>query len=553
MNNFLKKRLWLILVGAVALIGFTSYTLFGDDDDFEIAKSLEIYHSVLRDARIYYVDDVDYAKLINQSTQELLAKLDPYTVYYPESLIEDYTFMTTGAYAGIGADIGEYNNSLIITDVYKNSPADKAGLKIGDKIEAIQGELVTKSNISVVKENVKGEPGSSILLRISRLNTDTKEFTVVREKIETPDVTYFGFIDEKIGYVKLTGFRQNAAQEVQKAIQSMNDSVKLSGLVLDMRGNPGGLLIEAVKIVNLFVKKNQEIVSTRGRVAQWNSVFKTENLPLFPDLPLVVLVNSSSASASEIVSGALQDLDRAVIVGERTYGKGLVQATRDLVYNTKIKITTAKYYIPSGRCVQALDYTHRNPDGSVGKVPDSLVTEYKTQNGRVVYDGGGVIPDVVLANAGNKQFLEFSQLRKLIFDFSTEYYFKHETPIKTDNLFTDNRLFEEFRTYAKLNKFEYYTKSELYMDSLLQNAEKESVNRDVVEQMTKLKQAMHSTEESLLNVHKAEVSRLLVSEIVKRYQYFEGEIRFSFKTDPYILKGIELLKNSKSISEILAY
>jgi carboxyl-terminal processing protease len=553
MNNFLKKRLWLILVGAVALIGFTSYTLFGDDDDFEIAKSLEIYHSVLRDARIYYVDDVDYAKLINQSTQELLAKLDPYTVYYPESLIEDYTFMTTGAYAGIGADIGEYNNSLIITDVYKNSPADKAGLKIGDKIEAIQGELVTKSNISVVKENVKGEPGSSILLRISRLNTDNKEFTVVREKIETPDVTYFGFIDEKIGYVKLTGFRQNAAQEVQKAIQSMNDSVKLSGLVLDMRGNPGGLLIEAVKIVNLFVKKNQEIVSTRGRVAQWNSVFKTENLPLFPDLPLVVLVNSSSASASEIVSGALQDLDRAVIVGERTYGKGLVQATRDLVYNTKIKITTAKYYIPSGRCVQALDYTHRNPDGSVGKVPDSLVTEYKTQNGRVVYDGGGVIPDVAVSAVGNKQFLEFPQLRKLIFDFSTEYYFKNETPIKTDNLFTDNRLFEEFRTYAKLNKFEYYTKSELYMDSLLQNAEKESVNRDVVEQMTKLKQAMHSTEESLLNVHKAEVSRLLVSEIVKRYQYFEGEIRFSFKTDPYILKGIELLKNSKSISEILAY
>jgi len=553
MNNFLKKRLWLILVGAVALIGFTSYTLFGDDDDFEIAKSLEIYHSVLRDARIYYVDDVDYAKLINQSTQELLAKLDPYTVYYPESLIEDYTFMTTGAYAGIGADIGEYNNSLIITDVYKNSPADKAGLKIGDKIEAIQGELVTKSNISVVKENVKGEPGSSILLRISRLNTDTKEFTVVREKIETPDVTYFGFIDEKIGYVKLTGFRQNAAQEVQKAIQSMNDSVKLSGLVLDMRGNPGGLLIEAVKIVNLFVKKNQEIVSTRGRVAQWNSVFKTENLPLFPDLPLVVLVNSSSASASEIVSGALQDLDRAVIVGERTYGKGLVQATRDLVYNTKIKITTAKYYIPSGRCVQALDYTHRNPDGSVGKVPDSLVTEYKTQNGRVVYDGGGVIPDVVLANAGNKQFLEFSQLRKLIFDFSTEYYFKHQTSPNPEILLADDHLFKEFRIYAQSNKFEYYTKSELYMDSLLQNAEKEDVNRDVVEQMTKLKQAMHSTEESLLDVHKAEVSRLLVSEIVKRYQYFEGEIRFSFKTDPYILKGIELLKNSKSISEILAY
>ncbi len=551
MNRFSRKTIILIGLSMILLTGFTTYKLFGDDDDFEIAKSLEIYHSVLRDTRIYYVDDVDYAKLIHESTSELLSKLDPYTVYYPESQIEDYTFMTTGAYAGIGADIAVFENQLVITDVYDKSPARSAGLRVGDVILEIDSEIVTAENIYEIKENVKGEPDSKITLKIKRLNTTLENITLNREKIEIPDVTYFGQIRNGIGYIKLSGFRQNAANEFQAALKKMNDSVKLSGLVIDLRGNPGGLLIEAVKIVNLFVDKNQEIVSTRGRVAQWNSVFKTESNPLYPDLPLVVLVNRGSASASEIVSGALQDLDRAVIIGERTYGKGLVQATRDLVYNTKIKITTAKYYIPSGRCVQALDYTHRNPDGSVGKVPDTLITAYKTANGRTVYDGGGIIPDVQLQSGGNSNFLQSKELQKLIFNFANYYRsIVNNIPNLETFTFSDSD-YDKFVQYANTQSFGYNSRSEIYLDSLRVAAESDNIP-ELLQKIDEFKKTIHASESQMLIKHKEQITPILQSEIIKRYSFSKGQIRNSFYSDSYVLKGISLIQDTELRTKILS-
>ncbi len=385
MKTFKITKYWKSII-IVFTISFFSLVLisFDDRDDFELTKQLDIYHTLIRELRMVYVDEIDISKIVEKSIDEMLKSLDPYTVYYPESEIEDFRFLTTGQYGGIGAIIRTNKDGIIIDEIYQNYSAHKAGIIPGDIIKKVGNKNVTEKNKDNISILLKGIPGSEIDITIYRPTVNkTIIYKVKREQIKIKNVPYYKLINNDIAYIKLTEFTQTAYDEVKAAYIELKKQ-GATKLIIDLRNNPGGLLNESVKIVGLFVKKGSLVVSTKGKGKQWNNKLHTRRQPIDTDIPIAVLVNSNSASAAEIVSGALQDLDRAVIIGQRTYGKGLVQTSRDLSYNTKLKITTAKYYIPSGRCIQALDYTHRNADGSVGHIPDSLISEFKTKNGRTV-------------------------------------------------------------------------------------------------------------------------------------------------------------------------
>jgi len=367
-----------------------------DNDDFEIVKNLDIYYTLFRELNLIYVDETDAGKLVKTSIDQMLKSLDPYTVYIPESKLEDYKFMTTGQYGGIGALIRNSGDFTLIAEPYEDSPAMKAGLKAGDIIIEVDKKSIKGKDSDEISEVLKGQPNTPVDLLIERPGEENKfTKTLIREEIKIKSVPYFDMLNEEIGYISLSQFTMNCSNDVKEALIDLKENRNAKSIILDLRSNPGGLLMEAVKIANLFVEKDQEIVSTKGKVKQWNKTYKSTMPAYDSEIPIIVLVNSGSASASEIVSGAIQDLDRGVIVGQRTFGKGLVQATRDLSYNSKLKVTTAKYYIPSGRCIQALDYSNRNDDGSVGKIADSIITQFSTKNGRKVYDGGGIMPDII--------------------------------------------------------------------------------------------------------------------------------------------------------------
>jgi len=394
MKKFSKKAI--IIVSAITISGFAFMGLNNiDNKNFEIAKNLDIYFSLFRELNTFYVDEVDPGKLVKESIDDMLSSLDPYTNYIPESDIEDFRFMTTGEYGGIGALISKHGEEIIISEPYEGFPACKSGLMAGDVILEVAGKSTEKMTTEDVSNLLKGSAGQTVNLKIKRygqkkpLNID-----IVREKIVIEPISYYGMLNDEVGYIHLSNFTKDCSEKVKKAMLDLKEAKGAKNIILDLRGNPGGLLIESVNLCNLFLNKDCEVVSTKGKVSQWDKVYKTTGNPVDTEIPLVVLVNRGSASASEIVSGTMQDLDRAVVIGTRTFGKGLVQTTRDLSYNTKLKVTTAKYYIPSGRCIQALDYSHRNEDGSVGHVPDSLISEFSTKNGRKVYDGGGVVPDI---------------------------------------------------------------------------------------------------------------------------------------------------------------
>ncbi len=412
------------------LILFISFGIlsFNESRDFKLVKNIEVFSNLLRELNYFYVDDTDPEKMIKTGIDAMLKTLDPYTVYIPESELEDFNFMTTGQYGGVGSLIRRGTDYIVISEVYKGFPADKAGLKAGDLIVEINGESTKNLSTTKVSELMKGTPDSEIRITVQRYNVEeyiTK--TIIRKKISIPSVPYSGMINEETAYIRLSGFTKNASGEVRTAMLNLKRNHHPSSLILDLRGNPGGLLIEAVKIANLFVDKGQEVVSTKGKVKEYFQSYKTPDQPIDKNIALAVIVDRGSASASEIVAGAIQDMDRGVIVGERTYGKGLVQTTRPLGYNNQLKVTTAKYYIPSGRCIQALDYSHRNKDGSVGHIPDSLISEFKTQNGRKVYDGGGIAPDIKVdpADASSLTIQLYTQF--LFFDYATKYASTNET------------------------------------------------------------------------------------------------------------------------------
>lgn len=540
---------WLLIVPAIILVSFGFITL--KDKEFDIIKNTEIFYSVFNELDRFYVDETKPEELFQSAIEGMLSSLDPYTVYIPEEEVEDFNFMTTGEYGGIGAYIRKAGDFAIITEPYEGFPAQLAGLMAGDTIIAID-EISTKGMvINKVSDLLKGTPNTLVKLQIKRTGLDGfLEKTIVRKRITIPNVPYSGMLDEQTGYIKLTNFTSNAGTECKEALTELKKKGAQS-IILDLRGNPGGLLIESVNVSNLFINKEQEIVSTKGKIRQWDGVYKTTEAPVDTAIPIVILVNRGSASASEIVAGAMQDLDRAVIIGQRTFGKGLVQTTRPLSYNAQLKVTTAKYYIPSGRCIQAVDYSHRNEDGSVGYIPDSLIMKFETNNGRIVYDGGGITPDIVLEPETVSSIALSLYTKYLIFDYATLYVATHET-LPSPEVFTLNdQEYERFLQFLQGKDYDYTTNSDDKLNELISVAKQEKYYDVAVSEFEALRDKLAHDKEKDLQTFKKEIRNLLEEEISGRYYYQKGSIQASIQDDNEINKAMEILQNPEAYATIL--
>jgi len=542
-------------VAAVLIIAMTVAGLWAFNSPtekyFEIIKNLDIFATLYKEVNTYYVDEVDPNQLIKAGIDAMLESLDPYTNYIPEDDIEDYRTMTTGQYGGIGALIGTRNGKNMIIMPYEGFPAHESGLKIGDEIIRVDGINVKDKAYTDISKLLRGQANSKLQIAVKRYGVpELVNIEMTREKITIDNVPYFGLMDDGIGYIKLSDFTTNAGKEVKNAVVALLGQ-GATKFVLDLRGNPGGLLNEAVNVSNIFIPKGSEVVSTKGKMTDWNKTYKALNPPVDTEMPLVILTSSSSASAAEIVAGVVQDYDRGVLVGQKTFGKGLVQATRPLTYNSQLKITTAKYYIPSGRCIQAIDYSNRNEDGSVGKVPDSLKVVFKTRNGRVVYDGGGVDPDIVV-NLGFLPPIAVSLISKgLIFDYATDYYYNHATIASSKDFKLTDAEYNDFVTWLNDKDYDYTTRVEHSIDELIKQAKKEKYYEDIDQQIQLLKTKVMHNKNTDLQKFKTDINQILEEEISSRYYLRKGVIETSFSADESIKAAIEVLKDSDRYNQIL--
>ncbi|HPR31326.1 MAG TPA: S41 family peptidase [Prolixibacteraceae bacterium] len=543
----------LFVIAAIVLSGFVLMGLNNiDNKNFEIAKNLDIYYSLFRELNTFYVDEIDPGKLVKESIDEMLLSLDPYTNYIPESNIEDYRFMTTGEYGGIGALISKHGNEIVISEPYEGFPAHKAGLRAGDVFLEVAGKETAGMNTEDVSNLLKGSAGQTVKLKIQRFGEKKPlELDIVREKIVIDPVSYSGMIDDKTGYIHLNNFTKDCAEKVKKAFLELKEVHGAQRLVLDLRGNPGGLLIESVNLCGIFLEKDTEVVSTKGKVSQWDKTYSTPGNPVDTEIPIAVLVNRGSASASEIVAGTMQDLDRGIVIGSRTFGKGLVQTTRDLSYNSKLKVTTAKYYIPSGRCIQALDYSHRNDDGSVGHVPDSLISEFSTKNGRKVYDGGGVVPDISVENEllSNLSVHLISQFK--VFDYATRFRSEHDKIAPPREFEITDEIFNDFVTYVKGSDFKYTSSTQKVLDELKETARSEKYLDLAGDQFEVLEKTLQPDLERDLKKFRDEIELLLKDEIVSRYYFQTGSAITSLEEDASIEKAREILASEREYTQIL--
>ena len=543
----MKKKLIFIslFISSLTLLSFKS-------DYFEIAKNLEIFTDLYKELNTYYVDETDPGKLIKSAMDEMLQTLDPYTNYIPESEIEDFQFMTTGQYGGIGAMITKRDEYVYISEPYEGFPAQKSGLMAGDKILEVNNISVKGKSTEEVSKLLKGQPNTNVSILIERKYINEPfEVSFKREKVTVGSVPYFGLLENNIGYVKLRSFTRNCSNDLKNAIIKLKEQSATS-LILDLRGNPGGLLNESVKIANFFVNQGEDIVSTKGKIKSWEKVYTATNKPIDTEIPLVVLIDQSSASASEIVSGSLQDLDRAVIVGKRSFGKGLVQQTRKLSYNSQLKLTVAKYYIPSGRCIQALDYSNRNEDGSVGKIADSLSTEFRTKNNRKVYDGGGITPDLVTESEVSSKILLSLFRERLFFDYATEYRLKNENILSAKDFKITDEKFLDFKNFLSDKEYEYETDTEKAYKKLKKVAEEENYFESMKNNFDLLVTKIDDAKSDDLEKNKDFVKESLANEIVSRYYYQKGRIQSSLNYDKDILEAITVLSDSTKYKQILS-
>lgn len=527
----------------------TGFLITQDTRDFRIAKNLDIFYSLFRELNTFYVDEIDPDKVVKAGIDNMLKTLDPYTVYFPESEADEFKIMTTGKYGGIGSLVRTNGDYVIISDVYKGFPADIAGIKPGDLLKKVDGISLKGLTTDKVSEKLKGNPGTSITVTIDRNGKET-DYPLKREKIIIPPVPYYGMIDSRTGYIRFTSFTQNCIEDVKSALVSLKKD-NAEQIILDLRGNPGGLLTEAVEIVNLFVGQGSEVVSTKGKVKQFDEDFKTTKPPVDDKIELAVIINRGSASASEIVAGAIQDLDRGVIIGQRSYGKGLVQITRPLSYNTQLKVTTAKYYIPSGRCIQARDFSHPNEDGSVGIIPDSLILEFKTRNGRIVKDGGGITPDIESLPEPLSQISAELYLRNFIFDYATGYYWAHPDIKSPDQFSFTDKDYADFKSLLLKRDFSYKTSTEESLNELITNAKKEKyydIHKDLFNSLEK--DIAHNLDQDL-SMFRTEITDLIEDDILSRYFYEEGAIAWTIKKDEQVMKAVEILNNKNEYNSIL--
>jgi carboxyl-terminal processing protease len=519
---------------------------------FEIARNLDIFATLFKEVNAFYVDEVEPEKIIKIGIDAMLASLDPYTNYIPEEDLGAYSLMITGQYAGIGSMIGVINGKIMVTMPNEGFPAANAGLKIGDEVVSVNGTDVKGKSTAEVSKLLKGAAGTEVIVSVERMGHEKPlDFTIKRAQITLPNVPYYGLIDGNKGYIKLVEFTTEAGKDVKTAVENLKSSGATS-IILDVRGNPGGLLHEAVNICNVFIPKGKVVVETKGKMTQWNQVYKTLNGGSDTKTPLVVLTSQGSASASEIVSGTIQDYDRGVLVGRRTFGKGLVQATRPLGYNSQLKVTTAKYYIPSGRCIQALDYAHRNDDGSVGKIADSLMVAFKTSNGRTVYDGGGVNPDIKV-NEEYYSSLTISLLNKgLIFDYANLYAYEHPDIPDIQAFAISDGDYDDFVAWLADKDYDYASHLEASIAALEKVAKEEDYLDQIQDEIDLLKaEVAHNREQDLITF-KRELQELLSEQINGHYHYLKGEIAASLKYDSDVEAALEILNDPSAYKALLA-
>lgn len=544
------KRIILVLLSFILIVP----TLKAQEEDkgFELSKNLEIFSSVYKNLHLNYVDDINPGELMKNAIDAMLAKLDPYTNYIPESDIEDVKLQLMGQYGGIGALIHAKNGQVIISEPYEGLPADKAGLKAGDLILEVNGQIAKDKSTDQVREFLRGQAGSEIRIKVLR---DGKEVEKIfkREEITLENVPFYGMVKKDIGYIKLNEFTKDAANNVSNAFRELkNKNPQMKGLILDLRGNGGGLLTDAVNIVNIFVDKGQNIVSTKGKIVEKNQTFKTLYPSVDLNIPVIVLVDNYSASASEIVAGSLQDLDRAVIMGQRTFGKGLVQNIIPLTYNAQMKVTVSKYYIPSGRCIQAIDYSHRDDNGRATKLPDSLKTAFKTKGGRTVYDGFGIEPDIVIEPKYASPLIMTIITKFLAFDFASEFVKNNPTiPSAKDFKITDD-IYKQFTDFISDKDYSYSTITERMLKELEEMSKKEKYSEEIEKTIEDLKQKIEKDKSNDLIKFKEDIKDILLSEIVVRYHYQKGRIEALLQSDAEIEEAVKLLLNPNQYNKILS-
>ncbi len=548
----MPKKPIIYIAAFILLIGGVSLTEKYSQQYFNVAKNLDIFATLYREVNTYYVDDIDPTPFIRTGIDAMLKSLDPYTNYISEDEIEDFRTLTTGEYGGIGAIIGQRGEDIMVIMPYEGDPADKAGLKAGDRILKVNGIEVSGKTSGEVSKLLKGQSNSSITLFVERPErNETFEVKITRKKIKLANVPYYGMIDEEVGYIRLTDFSIGAYSEVRKGIEELqNQGIKK--LIFDLRENPGGSLDEAIKICSIFLPVGSKVVETKGRYEQYNKTYNTLIPPLdTAEMPVVVLTSEASASASEIVGGVIQDYDRGLLVGQQTFGKGLVQMTRPLIYNSQLKVTTSRYYIPSGRCIQAIDYSNRNSNGEATKVPDSLLAEFKTKNGRVVRDGRGIRPDIDV-DLENYAPITITLLRKnYFFNYATIFYYKNETIPPPREFEISDEEYERFVSWLDDKDVEYTTQVEKTLEKLEDLSKEEKYHDAINVELESLRKKVHHSKASDLQNFKDEIKQVLKEEIVGRYYYQRGVVESSFDSDPDIQAALKILRDEGEYQDFL--
>ncbi len=545
----MKNKFCKYLLAATGTIAIAAATIFADRNDFGLGRNMELLVNMMRELSVGYVDPVDPDVLMAGAAEGMVRDLDPYTEFIPESEMSDFEVLTTGKYGGIGSLIRQKEDYVRIAQPYENSPADRAGLKIGDRILAIDGKSAAGLTTEEVSKRLKGEPGSKVKVSVRHLDDTEETATIRRERIAIPGVPYAGWLNDSIGYIRHSDFTEGCYEEMQAAIAKLRSEGELKGLVLDYRSNGGGIMQEAVKILGLFVPKGTGVVSTKGRTEDSKKLFTTQSEPILPDLPLAVLINGSTASAAEIIAGALQDLDRAVLIGQRSFGKGLVQSPKPLGYNAMLKLTTAKYYIPSGRCIQAIDYSHSQQQ-SVHTVPDSLISEFATRAGRKVYDGGGIMPDIRTDPEYISRFAATLYALGFIEDFGDEYTRRHpEAPADLQNFTISDADYADFAEFMRDKKVPYESDTRRALKTLREAAENDRFG-EVTEQLERIEADLKDDTQTNLETYRKQIVASINRDIVQRHGYMSGVIAHSLADDKEIARAVEVLRDTAEYRRI---
>jgi len=518
---------------------------------FEIAKNLDIFATLFKEVNELYVDEVNPNKLMRTGIDAMLNSLDPYTNYIPEDEVEDFRIQNTGKYGGIGAITREINERNVVTMIMEGYAAQEGGLKIGDEVIKIDDIDLSKISREESNQLMKGQVGTPVSLTVKRMGEATPiRLEFKRQNIKVNNVPYYGMVSKDVGYVQLSDFTLDAGMEVKNAVTSLKDQGAKS-IILDLRGNPGGLLTEAVNVTGLFIPKGKHVVATKGKIPENTTNYPTKDAPVDTNIPVAVLINRGSASASEIVAGTLQDYDRAVIIGEKSYGKGLVQVSRPLSYNSQLKVTTAKYYTPTGRCIQVLDYSHRRDDGSVGSIPDSLRRPFKTTNGRTVYDGGGIDPDIPVTTEEAHPLTQVLYEKGYLFDFATQYAYKHPQIPTAKTFALAPAEYQDFITWMKGKDYDYKSYLEYELQEFTDEAKKEKYFADLKPQIDLITARIAETKKNELTLYKDQIRMLLEQEIASRYYLEKGSVEASFKYDNDVKKAIDVLHDQPGYKKIL--